>query len=361
MANRTLIGIWVTIFLLSGCSMIPTNIVNQINMTQGVGYDWAGKKMIKGSITYPIYKKDQPSITEIKISLGETSKEIRSNVNNESRYPLVSGQLRVALFGKSLAKKGITDVVDTLNRDPSIGSIIQMAVVDGDASELLKIEKFKKENVSLFVQEMLDQSMKSDNLPESNLQTYSFQFNQIGKDPYLPLIKQVEDNIKIIGIAIFKDDRYVFPIFMEDAFTFKCLVDKYRQGLQRFTLKNGERAVLDNLHSKAHYQVKIKKGRPEFTINLKMKTRLQEFTSPKKKRVALDKKHIQKEIAEQIEDDSLKLIKKFQKHGVDPFGLGAKYRENDRGFNEKQWKRFYPTAKVHVHVKVNIMQTGVVD
>jgi spore germination protein len=39
MANRTLIGIWVTIFLLSGCSLIPTNIVNQINMTQGVGYD----------------------------------------------------------------------------------------------------------------------------------------------------------------------------------------------------------------------------------------------------------------------------------------------------------------------------------
>ncbi|PFP31150.1 hypothetical protein COJ96_01690 [Bacillus sp. AFS073361] len=236
-----------------------------------------------------------------------------------------------------------------------------MAVVDGDASELLKIEKFKTENVSLFVQEMLDQSMKSDNLPESNLQTYLFQFTQNGQDPYLPLIKQIEDNIKIIGIAILKDDRYVFPIFMEEAFTFKCLVDKYKQGLQRFTLENGEMVVLDNLRSKAHYEVKIKKGRPEFTINLKMKTRLQEFTSPKKKRVALDKKHIQKEIAGQLEKNSLKLIKKFQKHGVDPLGLGAKYREHDRSFNKKKWKRFYPTAKVHVHVNVNIKQTGTVN
>ncbi|MEH7377701.1 Ger(x)C family spore germination protein [Neobacillus drentensis] len=361
MANRTILGFLVIIFLLSGCSLIPPKIVNQINMTQGVGYDWAGKKKIKGSITYPIYKKNQPSTTEVKITLGETSKEIRSNINNESRYPLVSGQLRVALFGKSLAKKGITDVVDTLNRDPSIGSIIQMAVVDGDASELLKIEKFKTENVSLFVQEMLDQSMKSDNLPESNLQRYLFQFNQNGQDPYLPLIKKIEDNIKIIGVAILKDDRYVFPIFMEDSFILKCLVDKYKQGLQRFTLENGEMVVLDNLHSKAHYQVKIKKGRPEFTINLKMKTRLQEFTSPKKKRVALDKKHIQKEIAEQLEENSLKLIKKFKKNGVDPLGLGAKYREHDRSFNEKKWKRFYPTAKVHVHVKVNIKQTGIVN
>ncbi|PFP31149.1 hypothetical protein COJ96_01685 [Bacillus sp. AFS073361] len=122
MANRTLIGIWVTIFLLSGCSLIPTNIVNQINMNQGAGYDWAGKNTIKGTITYPIYKKDKPSTTKVKISLGETSKEIRSNINNESRYPIVSGQLLVVLFGESLAKKGITDVVDTLNRDPSIGS-----------------------------------------------------------------------------------------------------------------------------------------------------------------------------------------------------------------------------------------------
>src|SRR6478735_5710096 len=102
MANRTLLGIWITIFLLSGCSMIPTNIVNQINMTQGVGYDWVGKHTIKGTIAFPIYKKNQPSTTEVKTSLGETSKEIRININNESRYPILSGQLRVALYGKSL-------------------------------------------------------------------------------------------------------------------------------------------------------------------------------------------------------------------------------------------------------------------
>ena len=236
-----------------------------------------------------------------------------------------------------------------------------MAIVDGDASELLKMEKFKTENVSMYVQEMLDQYMKAARLPESNLHTYLFQYFQKGQDPYLPLIKQVEDNIKIIGIAILKDDRYDFPLLMDDLFIFKSLVDKYKHGLNQFKLKNGDRVVLDILHSRAKYQVKTINGRPEFTINLKMKTRLQEFTSQKKKRVALDKKHIQKETAEQLEDDSLKLIKKFQKQGVDPLGLGAKYREHDRSFNEKKWKRFYPTAKVHVHVKVNIKQTGIVD
>lgn len=361
MVNRTLLGLWVIIFLLSGCSMIPTNIVNQINMIQAVGYDWVGKKTIKGTITFPIYTKNRPSTTEVKTTLAETSKEIRIHINNESRYPLVSGQLRVALYGKSLAKKGINDIVDTLNRDPSIGSGVQMAIVDGDSSELLKIEKFKTENVSLYLQEMLDQNMKSGNLPETNLETFSFQYNQKGQDPYLPLIKQVEDNIKIIGIAILKDDRYVFPLFMDDVFVFKGLVAKYKHGLHQFTLKNGEKVVLDNLRSKARYQVKIINGRPEFTINLKMKTRLQEFTSPKKKRVAIDKTKIQKEIGKQLERNAIKIITQFKKRGVDPLGLGAKYKEHYRGFNEKQWTRFYPTAKVHVNVKVNIKQTGIVE
>ena len=360
MGKRTLIGLLVTIFL-AGCSLIPTNIVNQINMIQGVGYDWAGKNTIKGTIVFPIYKKNRPSTTEVKTTLGETSKEIRININNESRYPIHSGQLRVALYGKSLAKKGINDIVDTLNRDPSIGSTVHMAIVDGDASELLKMEKFKTENVSMYVQEMLDQYMKAARLPESNLHTYLFQYFQKGQDPYLPLIKQVEDNIKIIGIAILKDDRYDFPLLMDDLFIFKGLVDKYKHGLHHFKLKNGEKVVLDILHSKVHYKVKTINGRPEFTINLQMKTRLQEFTSPKKKRVAVDKKNIQQEIGKQLERNALKIITKFKKHGVDPLGLGAKYKEHYRRFNEKQWKRFYPTVKVQVNVKVDIKQTGIID
>ena len=119
--------------------------------------------------------------------------------------------------------------------------------------------------------------------------------------------------------------------------------------------------VLDILHSKAKYQVKTKNGRPEFTINLKMKTGLQEFTSPKKQRVPIDKKKIQQEIGKQLEGNALKIIRKFKKHGVDPLGLGAKYKEQYCGFTGKQWKKFYPTAKVHVNIKVDIKQTGIVD
>jgi spore germination protein len=72
------------ILILSGCSFLPTNIVNEIEMSQGVGYDLAGKKGIKGTIVFPIFKKDKTSTTEVRTAIGKSSKEIRSILNNDS-------------------------------------------------------------------------------------------------------------------------------------------------------------------------------------------------------------------------------------------------------------------------------------
>lgn len=56
MMNRSAICLFL-ILLLSGCTFLPTNIVNEIDMSQGVGYDLAGEKGIKGTIVFPSFKK----------------------------------------------------------------------------------------------------------------------------------------------------------------------------------------------------------------------------------------------------------------------------------------------------------------
>lgn len=349
------------ILLLSGCSILPTNIVNEIDMAQGVGYDMAEKKTIKGTIVFPIFKKDKTSTTEVRTAIGKSSKEIRTILNNETRYPLVSGQLRVALYGKKISKKGINDFVDTLHRDPSIGSNVQMAIVDGNANELLKMKKYKNGNVSIHIQDLLEQNMKMGLLPRTNLQSYLFQFFQIGQDPYLPFIKKENENIRITGLALFKDDQYVTSIPLKDLFIFKTLVDKNRLGLRQFILENRDRVVLETLYSNAKYKVKIVHGKPEFKINLKMKTRLHEFAPSEKQRQSFDKKKYQKQVEQEMEKIAIDIIDQFKQHQVDPLGLGAKYKEHYRGFNEKEWKMYYPDVKVVVNADVEIKQTGTIN
>jgi spore germination protein len=360
MMNRTAFCLFL-ILLLSGCSFLPTNIVNEIDMSQGVGYDLAEKENIKGTIVFPIFKRDKTSSTEVRAAIGKSSKEIRSILNNETRYPLVSGQVRVALYGKKMAKKGINDFVDTLNRDPAIGSIVQLAIVDGAANELFNMKKYKNENVSIHLQELLEQNMKMGLLPQTNLQSFLFQFFQIGQDPYLPLIKNENDNIRITGMAIFKDDQYVTSISMENLFIFKALVDINRTGLRQFISENHDKVVLETIGSKVKYKVKIVQGRPEFTINLKMKTRLHEFAPSEKQRQSFDKKKYQKQVEQELEKSAINIINQFKKHQVDPLGLGAKYKEHYRRFNEKQWNMYYPNVKVVVNADIEIQQTGTVD
>ncbi|MGM0865750.1 MAG: Ger(x)C family spore germination protein [Bacillota bacterium] len=361
MVNRTAISM-VIILLLSGCSLLPTNIVNEIGMIQGVGYDLADEGGVMGTVVFPIIKKDQPSNTEIKSSTGQSSKEIRTNINNESQIRLVSGQLRFALYGKALAENGINDFIDTLNRDPSIGSMVQLAIVDGNTKELLNLNKYKNENISIYLQELLDQNMESGQLPHTNLQTFLFQLFQIGQDPYLPMIKNVNGSIKITGMAIFQYDKFITSIPMEDINIFKSLVDKNTSdGLQAFTFENGDKVVLETLYSNPQYKVKIVQGRPEFTINLKMRTKLQEFSSSKRKRQSFNKQKYQKEIEQQIEEKADKIITQLKEEKVDPLGLGAKYKEHHRKFNKEQWEMYYPNVNVSVKVNLEIQQTGTID
>ncbi|MDX8344551.1 Ger(x)C family spore germination protein [Rossellomorea sp. YZS02] len=360
MVKRTALSI-MFILLLSGCSMLPTKIVNEIGMLQGVSYDSADDGEVLGTIVFPIIRKDM-SHSEVRSSIGQTSKEIRTNLNNETRLSLVSGQLRFALYGRTLAEKGINDFVDTLNRDPSIGSIVQVAIVDGSANDLLNSNKLQNENISIYLQELLDHNMESGQLPHTNLQTFLFQLHQIGQDPYLPIMNNVNGNIKITGMAFFRYDKFITSIPMEDVYSFKTLVDKDKNdGIQGYTFENGDKVVLETLESKPTYTVNIVQGKPEFTINLKMKTRLLEYAPSKGKRQAFDKKKYKGKIEKQIEEKSNKIITQFKEHNVDPLGLGAKYKEQYRKFNKKQWEAYYPTVPVSVKAKINIQQTGTVD
>ncbi|UOE53499.1 Ger(x)C family spore germination protein [Cytobacillus oceanisediminis] len=360
MVNRTALWMFV-ILLLSGCSLLPTNIVNEVGMIQAVGYDFADEGGIIGSVAIPIFKKDKSS-TEVKSAFGHSSKEIRTKLTTETHFRLVSGQLRIALYGKDLAERGINDIIDTLNRDPFIGSIVQLAIVDGEAKDVLNLNKDKNDNISIYLQEMLDQNMEFGQLPKTNLQTFLFQLFQIGQDPYLPIIKNVNGSIRITGMAFFKYDKYITSIPMEDVYIFKTLLKKNRSnGQQTFMLENGDKVVLETLYSNPEYKVKIVHGRPEFTINLKMSTKLQEFSSSKKQRQSFDKKKYQKEVEQEVEKKAVTLLTQFKEQLVDPLGLGAKYKEHFRAFDEKQWDMYYPEVKVSVKANVEIQQTGTID
>ncbi|KZE69290.1 hypothetical protein AWM68_03215 [Fictibacillus phosphorivorans] len=352
----------VILFVLSGCQIVPTQNTNEISIIQGVGFDLTSDEKLLGTIVYPEYRVDETSKVEILKAEGDTVQETIDRSQNEVQYPLVSGQLRLVLFGQKLAEKGLYPIIDTIRRTPEIANTIQLAVIEGEASELLSIKKYGKENIALYLSDMIRQNARIGELPTTDLAIFSYNYHNDGNDPYLPLLKKEKDKIKINGIGLLKDDRLITTLPVKDVFTLKMLIERFKLGTHQYKLSEDEFVVISNIKSTPHYEVKVNKGIPEFTITIKMDARLQEYRSidrgpTDKKKV----KQLQVQIKNKIEQDAARIIMFLQENGVDPIGLGSKYEAHYRDFDLRKWEEQYPNVEVKVNADIEMVHTGVVE
>lgn len=350
-----------TITLLTGCKVITPLNINEISMVQGMGFDKAEDNKMLGTILFPEYKMDETSTIRVLKAEGETVRKIIDKAKNEVEYPLVNGQLRTVLLGREIAEKGIYPLIDTFGRSPSVGNLLQLAVVDGEASKLLSMKTESEENIPLYLQEMLEQNIEDGEMPSSDLTVFNYNFYDDGNDPYLPLIKKEKDTIKISGLAVFDKDKLRLTLPINDVFIFKLLKEKFKMGAQQFKIGKDEFVVIGNIKASQKLKVQVKNGIPEFHFRIKMKARVQEYTSKEHITVVPKVKKFEQEITKSIERDAVRIIKTFQENRVDPLGLGAQYEAHYRNFNLKKWEEMYPAVSVNVQVKLNIVHTGIVE
>lgn len=349
------------ISILTSCSFIPSSNVNEINIIQGAGFDLQEQNALRGTVTFPIFRANETTEFEIVSAKGETLKNIREKIDKQIRQRMMSGQLRLVIFSLDLAKKGIYPIIDTFNRDPAIGNLLQMAIVEGETFDLLSLKEYKKENIALYLHDLLQHNSETGPMPFTNFSTYLYQYFEEGQDPFLPIIKNDKGTIKISGIALFNDDKFVVKIPWKYAFILKTLMESYKQGLHQFNYGKGEHLAIDNINSKVKYKIKVKKGNPEFNIILNMNARIQEYTGPKPILFPKHIKEISKKLEKQIENDQMELIRIFQKNNVDPLGFGSKLEAHERNFDQKKWEKQYPHAKVKIKVNLEILHTGIVE
>ncbi|PGL72572.1 Ger(x)C family spore germination protein [Bacillus sp. AFS055030] len=346
--------------LLNGCSLVPSSDVNELNLIEGAGFDLDKTGMLRGTAVFPIFRPNAESIFKVTSASGETIKKIRERLDSKVRYRLISGQLRFVSFSLELAKKGIFPIVDTFNRDPSVGSVLQLAIFDGETEDLLSFKPLKKENSALFLHDLLIHNSDKGPVPYTDFSTFIYQYFEVGQDPYLPVLKIDKDRVKISGLAIFKKDKVVTVIPWKYAFIFKTIMEKYKQGLHQFKI-DGEYIAIDNINSKTKIGVKVKKGIPKFTISTSIKARIQEFTGPEPLLIPKNINKLEKTIEKDLEKQSQELLSLLQKNNVDPFGFGSKLEAHYRGFDVKKWTKQYPNVKIKVKAKVNILHSGVVE
>lgn len=65
------------------------------------------------------------------------------------------------IFDKKLAKKGMQEILETMNRNPSIGNSIYLAIANENGGTLLKGNYSKEKGVSTYLSSLIEQNVKN--------------------------------------------------------------------------------------------------------------------------------------------------------------------------------------------------------
>ncbi|WP_409288434.1 Ger(x)C family spore germination protein [Peribacillus sp. SCS-37] len=353
--------VWsVLVILLIGGHTLEPVILEDVQLVSIYGYDYVDKNTIKGVISSPIIPmvENTPPKNEIFAAKGHTSKNTRQKLQAESPEPLVTGRLNTLLYNKKIAKKGILSLITTMGRDPALGRATAMAIVEGEVEDLLEYEYKVTETSAQYVEELLSHNSK-DVIPKTNLHSFLDHYYLRGQDPFLPLIKKEKDRIRIKGIALFYNDRYVSYIPYKECFVFKLLYENFNNGMYEFK-QDGNYVTIENLFSKNKIRISDGNGSPKAHIDISIKGKITDAP----RLVLTDKKVVSKietALEQQIKRQAYGMLNQFKKKNIDPLGLGELARSQTYHFDFQRWEHHYKDLPFSVNVEVEITQTGTIE
>jgi spore germination protein len=353
------------LLLLTGC--VEREILDDLNIETAKGYDLVDENKIRGTALFPVYIKDGAIENRTLSAEAPSTREVLETLARKSQQPLVRGSLDVVLMGEDMAKKGVIDVTDSLQRDASIGARVILAVTEGNAEDILNGNYGIRGN-GTFISNLINQNIKRRDLPETNLHMFLFDYYQDGQTPYLPIIKKVsDDTLEVTGVALFDKDKMVDNVSADDLFFFKLLVERLSEGSHVVKLgkKHGDaeqqvEAAVSSIKSKHKIKVENKTDPIKISIEITIKGIIKEYTG---KRLSPKKiKEIENTMSNDIKKETLKLLGRFQEKGIDPVGIGQLQKHGVRGFDIKEWeKTLYPNAQFEIKPDVEILESGTVE
>ncbi|UQD51895.1 Ger(x)C family spore germination protein [Bacillus methanolicus] len=340
---------------LSGC--LNKEIVDDVSFKLASGYDYVNEKELHGTFLVPEFMPDKTikNVTYSAVSRGplEISKEIQKQVSD----PIVRGSLEVSLFGNELAKKGIRNLLDSYERDASIGGTLILGVTEGDAKDVLEGE-YGNRGTAVYLSRLFQHNMDHQDLPESNLKIFLSDYYQKGKDGYLPLLKKSgKKRIEINGLCLFKEDKVVDELSVDKLFFFKLMTDQYNEGTTHVAV-NGNKASIEIISSK-HKMKLIGRNPYKIELNIKLKGEITDYTG--NQLTGKIKDNIEKTMEKDIKEQCSKLISRFQEKNIDPIGFGAFIKSRTRNFDFSKWEDEYQNLTVDVNTKVILAEEGVIE
>lgn len=235
---------------------------------------------------------------------------------------------------------------------------MKLAVVDGSTEKLLTADYPNAQSLSRYLSDLLEDSIIK-MAPTTELHTFLAQLAGFGQDPFLPIIKKEHEHIRYMGVALFKDDKYVGELPFKDSYIFKMLHESFRHGVYEIKYKETY-ITIENLRSKVKYSISGSKKSPVVTISVSLKGKVQD-ASGLSLHTAKKVQNVEEEWKRETKKRAEKVVKKLQELNTDSLGIGERVRSHFRHFDKSSWEDRYPDIPIYIKVETEITNTGITE
>lgn len=319
-----------------------------------------------------------PDSTWIVAANGQTPFEATRNLVTKSTREINFSHATVVLFSEDMARAGIHQILDFLDRERQFRLVVHPMVVKGDIRKAMEAE-FTMEDVGAvaLVRHVRTTNQDRAVTREIFLRNILNILSQPGWEVTMPRLHVITDEegelieeapVHLSGLAVFSKDRMV-----------GWLNDKESRGLN-WVLSDISRAVyvlksppddtrpttVEIYQASSSMKAKIQGEEITITIEIEADGRLQE-THTDKEWLSEESKlteSLDRRLAQAIRNDVRLVLDKAQKDfNADIFGFGNFiYRTQPKEWSglSERWDEIFPKVQVEILVDANIRRTGLI-
>ena len=349
---KKIILLFLCLFILTGCSNYYE--INDLSIVSTIGIEHDEDKF---KVTLELYKevKEGNSAKEESLSITGSGKTIDEAINNSSLMSetlLYFSHVQAIVIDYNYAKDGISEMMDYLSRntDFSFVSYVVVSEENKKPSDILsKKEKLDNEIIGKAIANLFNTTEQNNSIYVHN-KYYNFLTQYVNKrqDVYLPIIKVEDKKLKLSEMVLFKDDKLIEKLDMNDTETFSLLTNN-TDSLFYKVKYNDSTVVLRIYEGKTKY--KIRNG--NIVVDINVTSDIDEINGNVD---TLDEeviKKIESSLEKSIKENVNKLINGLKEKDSDALGLQDLVYDM-YGNNESNWK----DLKLEVKVKNNITKKG---
>lgn len=358
-------------FLLTGCW--DQKIYEQIGFILQVGIESSPDNRLLVSYTSPVTDPNKREQVELLSGNAGSLREQREKAIQISAKSLQAGKAQQVVISDSLAKKGIINLLEILERDPANPAIAYVIVSESSPKELFNYSQKlgDKPRSAFYLHQLVMNNFESAYCPNTSVFDFTRAYFAPGIDPITPIVKietEMGKGIRVDGAALFSGDKLVGKINPKQTSLLLAMQGKMSQTEYIFTTvgppkndssgKTGAAVMLTKPKKKIN--VSIENDIPTVKISLAFKGDYDD-----REYNHIDKKEIQKEyeeiMAKELKSECMKLLKYTQEVGSDPLGIGNLVRAKHNSFWQKhKWEEVYKNISFDVDVSLEIVRYGLI-